>query len=433
MITSFAQFLEELQAKEAALLAGQSVTHAPTIGDMYEGLTRELLERAIPQELNLRLIDGFVRGVDGNLSHQTDAMLVMGEKGEQIPKTDKWIWPIEDVLAVFEVKKNLYAKELADSIDKMRVISFQQRALMTSEKKQVNVGPANNAFARIMGRFPAGEEMDNFLEPGGEILRNIAFEQLAPVRIVFGYGGYADEYGLREGFLDALQIAPGGHAGPGVLPNLIICRKNAIVKLNGHPFISPVGANGQWNLFGSTRTAPFGLLLELLWTRLANEFDAYFPVDDSLEIEAIAPLLAGTVIFAHHQRGWHFTAIPISKKQLIEVAGDRWMPLEISLEEGVIVQMALAHSGLDLNDEELVEAAQHYGMDLRSLAEKLVEDRLFSWVSNDLAYPISDTVHQMFTPDKRIWLSSNHTLLALWVKAYMNPPPATTSSENDPG
>lgn len=74
MITSFAAFLESLQAKEAAILAEENVKHAPTIGDMYEGLTKELLERAIPPNLGLRLVDGFVIGVDGKPGNQIDAL-----------------------------------------------------------------------------------------------------------------------------------------------------------------------------------------------------------------------------------------------------------------------------------------------------------------------------------------------------------------------
>src|SRR5690349_3428508 len=135
MITSFAAFLESLQAKEAAILAEQNVKHAPTIGDMYEGLTKELLERAIPPNLGLRLVDGFIIGVDGKPGNQIDAMLVMGDKGRQIPKTTKWEWPIADVLAVFEVKKNLYAADLADSIDKMRVVSQQQKEYLLATKQ----------------------------------------------------------------------------------------------------------------------------------------------------------------------------------------------------------------------------------------------------------------------------------------------------------
>lgn len=233
MITSFAEFLEQLQAKEAAILIRESIKHGPTIGDMYEGLTRELIARAIPEELNLRLVDGFVEGVDGKYSSQTDAMLVMNDSGRRVPKTEKWVWPIQDVLAVFEVKKNLYAAELADSIDKMRRVSELQRELLFSVRKQVSLKPARDAFARAMGRFPKSVEMDDLDSPEAEILRTIAHEQLAPVRVIFGYAGYADETGLRNAFIDALKTVEGGIAGPAVLPNLVICRKNALIKMNG--------------------------------------------------------------------------------------------------------------------------------------------------------------------------------------------------------
>lgn len=418
MITSLSQFLDQLQEKEAAILAEQPVTHGPTIGDMYEGLTRELLERAIPEELNIRLVDGFVIGVDGKHGHQTDAMLVMGERGQRIPKTDQWIWPIEDVLAVFEVKKTLFGNQLVDSIEKMRVVSLQQKELMASERKQVKLGPSKDAFARLMGRFPTAGELEDFQGVGGEILRTIAHEQLAPVRIVFGYEGYADETGLRKGFLDALRDAPEGIAGPAVLPNLVICRKNAILKMNGHPFISPVGDDGRWNLFGSTRTAPFALLLELIWTRLGNEFNAQFPVDDNLVKEVIAPLLAGEVVIDGSARGWMFHYSTLSKKQLADTSPDQWEPVSVTLEEHVIFGMAMDLGGLDLNDQSLQEGAVQSGLDLKVLADRLVASRLFSWVAVDVAHPVNDTIHTAVTPDGNFWLSDNQRLLGLWSQQY---------------
>lgn len=418
MITSLAEFLDQLQKKETAILAEQSVTHGPTIGDMYEGLTRELLERVIPEELNVRLVDGFVIGVDGKHSHQTDAMLVMGEKGQRIPKTNQWIWPIEDVLAVFEVKKNLFGNQLVDSIEKMRVVSLQQKELMASERKQVRLGPSQDAFARLMGRFPSAGELEDFQGAGGEILRTIAHEQLAPVRIVFGYEGYAAETGLRKGFLDALRGAPGGVAGPAVLPNLIICRRNAILKMNGHPFISPIGEDGRWNLFGSTRTTPFALLLELIWTRLGNEFNAQFPVDDSLVKEVIAPLLAGEVVTDGSVRGWMFHYSTLSKEQLAHTPADRWEPVAITPEEYVIFGMAMNLGGLDLNDQSLQEGAAQSRLDLKAFAERLVAARLFSWVAIDVAHPVNDTIHTAVTPDGLFWLSDNQKLLGLWSQQY---------------
>lgn len=70
MITAFAQMLRELQEREATVLDGQDITHAPTIGDMYEGLTRDILDRAIPESAGVQIVDGFAVGPDGTLSPQ---------------------------------------------------------------------------------------------------------------------------------------------------------------------------------------------------------------------------------------------------------------------------------------------------------------------------------------------------------------------------
>jgi hypothetical protein len=145
--------------------------------------------------------------------------------------------------------------------------------------------------------------------------------------------------------LDALEEVPDGLAGPAVLPNLIVCRTNALLKLNGHPYIVPELDDGQWHIFGSTREAPMVLLLELLWTRLSNEFQARFPVDDALKMEAIAPLLSGKSIVDQDRRGWMFYAKTLTRKQLAEVETQHWTPFEVSLEENVVFAMAMNHDG----------------------------------------------------------------------------------------
>lgn len=78
MIRTVADLLTEILATELPKLDASEVVHAPTIGDMYEGLSGHLLERALPQDLGLRVITGFVRGPDGTLSGQIDRMLVTG-------------------------------------------------------------------------------------------------------------------------------------------------------------------------------------------------------------------------------------------------------------------------------------------------------------------------------------------------------------------
>jgi len=76
VITSVAEFLRELQVQEAERLAGADITHAPTIDDTYEGLSKDILGRAIPSSLGLRLANGFVTDGVGGLSGQIDCMLV---------------------------------------------------------------------------------------------------------------------------------------------------------------------------------------------------------------------------------------------------------------------------------------------------------------------------------------------------------------------
>jgi len=48
MITTVAEFLLRLKDEETRKLDSVELTHAPTIGDMHEGLSKDLLNRAIP-------------------------------------------------------------------------------------------------------------------------------------------------------------------------------------------------------------------------------------------------------------------------------------------------------------------------------------------------------------------------------------------------
>jgi hypothetical protein len=206
MITSFAQLLRELQIVEDAELRKQNITHAPTIGAMYEGLTKDLLDRAIPAELGLRLVNGFVSDHEGNLSRQIDCMLVYGE-GEAIPYVPgTYKWPVQKALAVFEVKKTLYGDELEDSYDKLRGIVQSYMSVMdTGGADGIDITPAHRAFADLTGIYPATMAEANALPDGlDQIFHILVFEWLSPLRVIFGYGGYADEYALRDGFCSYL-------------------------------------------------------------------------------------------------------------------------------------------------------------------------------------------------------------------------------------
>ena len=106
MIRKVSDILNGFIDEEKRKLGLFELNHAPTIGRMYEGLTNEVLNKAIPPKLNLRIESGVIFDDTGTMTGQIDCMLVKGD-GIQIPYTDLYKWHIKDVIAVFEVKKTL--------------------------------------------------------------------------------------------------------------------------------------------------------------------------------------------------------------------------------------------------------------------------------------------------------------------------------------
>jgi hypothetical protein len=214
MITSIAQLLQELMAKEVQSFksyqtpCGNKIKHGPTIGEMYEGLTEDILNRTIPPSLNLRLVKGFIDSGNG-LSLEADIMLARGE-GEQIPYTQRYAWHIKDVIAVFEVKKNLYAKELEDALKKMNTVYDIHKSYLATipDKVEVDANPSFKAFAILTGYYPASME---------EIEELTLEHQICPIRIIWGYEGYVDEHALRSGMIKYIDDNIGKPFGAGYM------------------------------------------------------------------------------------------------------------------------------------------------------------------------------------------------------------------------
>jgi hypothetical protein len=79
MIKNVADLLQGFINEETKKLDTYKLKHGPTIGSMYEGLSVEVLNRAIPPQFNLKIVDGFITDGADYLSGQMDCMLVRGE------------------------------------------------------------------------------------------------------------------------------------------------------------------------------------------------------------------------------------------------------------------------------------------------------------------------------------------------------------------
>lgn len=248
MIRTVADFLHELREAEVARLDAIDIEHAPTIGDMYEGLSADLLRRAVPQQLGLQVVEGFISDGLGNRSGQVDCMLVRGS-GEGIPYTDAFVWPAKDVIAVFEIKKTLYHDDLVDAFTRLRTVKDLDRAYKVSLRDQAGTGDirsALRAFAETTRlAAPSYEDVGSLSLTHQLIFHPLVSEQLSPVGIVIGYHGYASEKAFRDSFLKHLaeQINTRGY-GPGSFPQLMISGRYSLGEANGQPYSAPM--RGDW-------------------------------------------------------------------------------------------------------------------------------------------------------------------------------------------
>ncbi len=417
MITSFAEFLLELKKKEEAILAAQKIEHAPTIGNMYEGLSKSLLQRVIPAQLDIRVVDGFVRGVDGALSPQIDCMVVTG-LGERIPQTESYVWGIDDVIAVFEVKKNLYSADILDAYPKLQRISAMFTQAWTKDRKR-KIARSTQAFEMTTG-YPLNHasEIESLSFELQQIFQTIFIDEYAPLRIVFGYEGFASEYSLREGFLKYIESVPKPSPGYGInsFPNQIICRGHSIVVATGHPYCIPLN-DGVWAPVVSTAENPLRILLELLLTRISYRFGISLPDDDSLSEEVFTPLLFATPARINDSYGWKYAAHEVSRKDLLSKMPRSWQPAFVDSTEATILLVLSSYGSVNLDGQDHLNFVQKEGRDPAEIAKKIVGLGLATLKDNTL-YPVQDFM-MAHLPDGRAAVAFEADRLQMWLGEQM--------------
>jgi hypothetical protein len=390
MIRNVAELLRDLQRREMELIADSGITHAPTIGDQYEGLTKAILERAIPSGLQLQVVSGFVEGVDGSLSGQIDCMLVQGE-GKQIPYSTSYKWPVEDVLAVFEVKKTLFGEELSDANSQLKTVfdRFLQHEEQLTEADKIDITPSLYVYGQIVGKpAPQSNEPGTLSFQEEIILRTLITEQIAPVRIIFGYQGYANEYTLRAGFIKYLQSRNNmvGYAGI-AMPHLIVCGNNSLIKFNGHPYLLQLRRDG-WVWYGSSTENPLLLLLNLILTKLmyVAAVPGWFETD--LALEHFTPLLVGRAVKTGDASGvWSYTPVLFTQRQLKRAADQLqqtdWEPLNASPFQCTLVALV----GKGISRESLNAIAKEFpDADVETEVEELRKHGILGWADDKLKF-----------------------------------------------
>lgn len=383
MIKSVADLLQAFSVEERKRLDQQNIDHAPTIGAMYEGLSRETLARAIPEELDLRIVDGFAY-VGERQSGQLDGMLVHGE-GEEIPYTGSYRWHIKDVIAVLEVKKTLTAENLFDSHFHLREVDqLYTEYLLSGEDgaSLIDVTFPSKIFSQITGVVaPDYSEIHRLPFELQLIYHTIICEFLGPIRVVVGHHGWKKEETLREHIYKLLvkrieEDPEGAGLGAGSFPHLIIGGDFSLIKANGFPY-SPPMIDGMWPFLCSSRHNPTRLLLEIIWARLDRLFGLGDFWGNETDQEALSPCLSTIPRQLGDRVGWEYHFISISEARL-KSRGDteEWRPAELIRGQEVIIHLLCAGKEVDVTDSDFFDFIVKNGWNVEDFIASLISTRL---------------------------------------------------------
>lgn len=430
MIKSASELLEKFIKEESRReeefnkQPGNKMEHMPTLGDAYEEITKQGIDKEyiLPKGLNLRVVSGFIR-VDGVMCEKhIDCMLVYGD-GEKYLLTKNFIYDLESVLCVFEVKKTLSKKYLRDAMEHQDVLKKEIGKYLdkkiTTEGGEINanISIAGNIYSYITGKkYPLNNsDISNMSEADKSIYFTVLKEQMSPVFIIHGYRGIKTESGLRNAFCDLIEEflkKSQDKVKINSLPNLITSNEFSLIKTNGMPFLA--SNNNGWFIYGSARHNVARLILEMIWSKISTRFNVRMPFDDELYQENIAALLGVDVSEEEGRLQWAYKTIEEKEINLKRDDDCHWEPYKIS-EAAIHVVSVMGLRGGYLKDDDYSDGFlfDKYGVTFTSILSELLGSKFFMR-DGDYIRSISESIHIADVDEKGGYLSTDMHKLRLW-------------------
>ena len=423
MITLASELLALFIEEEKKKIADIQMPHMPTLGSAYEEITKQGIDKkfVIPKDLNLRVVKGFIEIAGNMLPEQIDCMLVEGE-GRRYGITDQYIYDIDRVLCVFEVKKTLNKSGLSDAINHLGAIG-RKFSDYFEEKLRCgafvpDISHARKSFAQITGEMAPTDYpgIHKLHKPEAILFYSLVQEQHAPVTIVHGYDGYRTESGLRSAFIDIIEErskVSGQGLGIPSLPTLVTSNKFCLIKGNGHPYLATRDGK-SWVAIFSTRHNPARIILEIVWAKIASHFNVIMPYGLDLDIETVVPLLLAEPREIDNQAGWLYNSREPKEKSLKRDEQVSWEPARIGpAEVSAIDIMAMDGGYLPLDSTMDDYLQEEHGQTLTQTVEKLLLTRVFAREGERLR-PVASLTHMLTSDDGGGYVSNDRDRFDAW-------------------
>ncbi|MGV9616816.1 DUF6602 domain-containing protein [Nocardia xishanensis] len=428
MIKTVAELLHQLMEKEREVLDAVQLTHAPTIGNMYEGLSQNLLTRALPEGPDLRIVGGFVVDGLGNTSGQIDCMLVRGE-GSPIPYTSDYFWHIRDVIAVFEIKKTLYSAELREAfqhLNEVRIIERSYRRSSSSDDDLVDMESVRRTFAETTRTVaPAYDSIESLPYHRNVLFHTLVIEHISPLRIILGYHGFKSEHRFRMALYEFVKDHIGQQGfGVGGFPQLIVSGAFSLVKANGQPYSAPLLEDDWWPFYFSTAVNPVLMILELIWTRIDRLYRIGELWGKDLELEVPhAFLIAKATEDVAGRSGWNYAFVNNTTESLAGLEDtESWSPSFLSMAQCVVITSLCSGGTVRFDDKRLKDFLTRHGVDdMDAFWSELLATTLVAKSSdgNELVLIAIECLTAVL-PDGRFVAAENNTgRLSRWIERQL--------------
>lgn len=424
MIEKATEILEQFIATESQRVQGIKMPHMPTLGSAYEEITRQGIDSnfVIPKGLDLKVVSGFISIAGEMLPEQIDCMLVHGA-GERYGLTEQYIYDIELVLCIFEVKKTLNKADFKDAFEHLSKIrkKFAQyfEKKLVEDRYEPDLTAPSKLFSQITGK-PAPEKYHNIhdLKPeDGILFYALVQECYAPASIIHGYGGYKTESGLRKTFIDILSEEKDSNGiGFGIpsFPTLVTSNNFCLVKNNGFPYMALQGAN-NWIAVSSTRHNPAHMMLEIIWSKISLYFGVSMPWKNALETENISPLLTAIGRKAGDQVGWWYEANEPSEKLLKREEKIGWKPSFLSKAAITLTNLMMFRGGQFDLAESSGWLKEKFGATSEEVTSELLSSGYFM-DDNGFIRPIETISYIATFDDNSGVIATDRQMLDLWLE-----------------
>lgn len=423
MINYASELFQHFIQEEKKKLAAFDMPHMPTLGTAYEEITKQGIDKdfVIPKNLNLRVVSGFIEVGGKMLPQQIDCMLVEGE-GKKFGLTSQFIYEIDRVLCIFEIKKTLTKADYSDAFNHLgdirRAFAEHFENKLRNGDFEPEISHARRSFAQITGKIAPERYLDlhHIPEEDAMLFYALVQEQHAPASIVHGYEGYKTEEGIRTAFVDIIEER-GKLNGEGLgvprLPSLVTSNDYCVVKGNGYPYLA-ISDDHAWVVLLSTRHNPARLILEVIWSKIASHCNVKMPYGDDLSMEKVAPLLIAKPVRAGEQLGWVYHSIEYKEKNLDREEETLWEPAGISpAEMSTINFMAMRGGYLELNKELDDYLMKSYGCSLSQVVEGLIMTRVFAHEGNYLR-PLAGVTYILTNDDDSGYVAVDRNRFDAW-------------------